>query len=99
MLLTVRMSGGLTRSSNILSFLQMWMSVCSLEPASMAGVPIWMAPTGAAVTLVTKALQTAGPVKVCKRLDMWNMSLHGMPLFSSSSELSMALLMPHRCFY
>lgn len=64
----------------------------------MAGVSIWMAPTGAAVTLVTKPLLTAGPVKVCKGLDVWNMTLHGITLFSLSPELSVDFLMPHYCF-
>lgn len=52
-----------------LSALQMWMSVRSRESVCTAAVLIWMAPTSASVTPVTKSLQTAGLVKVCKILS------------------------------
>lgn len=52
----------------LLSSLQMWMSVCFLESVTRAAVSIWMAPTDAPVTMVTRSLQIAEPVKVCIRL-------------------------------
>lgn len=43
---------------------KMWMSVCIQECAFMGAVPIWMEHTSAAVTMVTKLLLTAKPVKM-----------------------------------